>query len=296
MKLIMTASFNDTRPAWLRASEAVRGLVTAFLVVEESDRLACVDAGRYPWPEPPPVEDAVGALGPGCVGAAFPTVSRSTAASFSVYGVALLSAFTRFAELDALQKLLLRLCSQVTEDAEVMGRAEPVPWYHLFFALDVDQDGALDFAEFSAGVFELLGDAAAERVSEARMAALFRTLDLDGNGMIEWTEWMALALSCSPDLVEGPEPCYTVFRILDAASVDGTVDCTDLVPFFTAADSEAASQLVQRWQDDGIDLLAEDTRKSDEAIHSVPGLSVLNVQRALAAAVQRCPQESPNAV
>merc|ERR1712136_731460 len=74
----------------------------------------------------------------------------------------------------------------------VLNSESLVPWYELFFTLDRNQDGRLDHQEFVQGLASLLGGF--NDVHDGQLEALARALDLDCNGTIEWTEWIAAAV------------------------------------------------------------------------------------------------------
>merc|ERR1712136_240299 len=53
--------------------------------------------------------------------------------------------------------------------------------------------------------------------------------DLDCNGTIEWTEWIAAAVLAVRGLTEDQEPLSTAFRLLDRPSGEGTIGAADLL-------------------------------------------------------------------
>jgi len=114
---------------------------------------------------------------------------------------------------------LLKLCTKT------------LPWYELFFAMDTNEDGRLDYSEFVIGLGSLLGLA-----SYGKLHQVVRALDVDSSGTIDWVEWVAVALFSSQ---EGhnmePEPLRTAFRLLDRPSGDRALGAEDLSAIFSSS-------------------------------------------------------------
>jgi len=125
-----------------------------------------------------------------------------------------------------------------------MACISPVPWYDLYFALDADANGRLSMAELGDGLRALLLGQS-PTADPANLAETARGLDLDGNGDVEWAEWVALAIFSTPDLLDCDEPLEIAFRWLDGASGDGVLDAKDLVRFLPGATRKQVAQAVR---------------------------------------------------
>merc|ERR1719446_1682125 len=113
----------------------------------------------------------------------------------------------------------------------------PVPWYDIFFLLDRNHDGRIDVDEFIDGIRGLMPDCT---LHDSQLKALCQTLDTDGSGSIEWTEWVASALTSSvKDMISDVEPLRTAFRILDGLTGDDRVDVPDVLALISTPDSAA---------------------------------------------------------
>jgi len=241
-------------------------LVHCFLVVDENARLRSVEALRHPWlaPGSPPLprRAAAGAAkGPPALRESprlyFSPRAREeeSLADYATHAMALIAWVVRFAQLDALQKVALTVCAQMLSEAELLSIAAPLPWYDLFFVLDADEDGRLGLLEFVDGMQALLGSASA--VSSEHLVQLGRCLDIDGNGMIDWVEWLVVAVLSAQSLSQAAEPLSTLFRVLDRPSSDGVVGVADLLAIVhctvdgqscsSTRTREAACRVLSRW-------------------------------------------------
>lgn len=212
VRRIQGGYFEQRRVAWQNLSESAQDITHKFLIVDETKRLTCREALRHPW------VDQVSHLSPRC-----------TSLDGSPVTVALqaLAALTHFLHFGQMQQIILVACAQVVSEAEVLNSESLVPWYELFFTLDRNQDGRLDHQEFVQGLASLLGGF--NDVHDGQLEALARALDLDCNGTIEWTEWIAAAVLAVRGLTEDQEPLSTAFRLLDRPSGEGTIGAADLL-------------------------------------------------------------------
>merc|ERR1712232_526420 len=135
----------------------------------------------------------------------------------------------RFGKLDAMQQLALVACAQMTPEAETFSCKSPVPWYDMFFALDENEDGRIDFAEFVRGFRQLQGSGACGNVPDDTIDSIIRAIDLNCSGAIDWTEWVAVSLLGNCNIGIAEEPLRTAFRLLDRPSDDGTIGAVDLL-------------------------------------------------------------------
>jgi len=163
---------------------------------------------------------------------------------------------------------LLNLCSQT------------LPWYELFFAMDANEDGKLDYAEFVTGM-ECLTCA----VPNGKLMQLARMLDVDCNGTIDWVEWVAVALLSSRGNNMEPEPLRTAFRLLDRPTGDNALGAADLLSVISssAPNGVLAKRAVQN-------ILGKWGRGHDDCHHS---LDLDHVQTLLVAVNETPPGGAP---
>lgn len=228
MRRIQHGDFETRRPAWQNLTHLAQDLVRKFLVVEEAQRLSSKKALRHAWVEPGDGSSRLSSLR---ANSTLPASPRGTGGgdlgTYGIYGKTVVMLLEKFTRLDAMQQLVLIICAQTMQEADLINSQAPVPWYDLFFALDRNEDGQLGFQEFAMGLRQLLGSASI--YSDEQLDSMVRALDLDCSGQIEWIEWAAVALLATQNLVQEAEPLSTAFRLLDRPSGDGTVGAADLL-------------------------------------------------------------------
>lgn len=185
---ICRGELEQTRAPWLAISEEGKDLVRNLLVVDESLRLRAAEALRHPWMQSDPqVQTYQGPV------------------------LQLLPLLDRFQRFDSLQRWLLALAAKVESELSLQG-GRASAWCDLFLALDTDMDGQLSYREMAEG---LLGYPGSSNLNLESLLALAQAMDLDQNGVIEWTDWFAVALMDDGDALRSSEPLGTVFRLLN---------------------------------------------------------------------------------
>lgn len=221
VKRIKAGSFETKRSAWQQLSTLSQDLVRRLLVLDENQRLTCLQALKHPWlasPQRPML--AMGLADPPGVG---------------LHAPKLLELLLRMPKLQEPQRLALAVCALAATEGDTEN--PPVPWRELFLALDEDQDGRLSYAELASGLKRLTTKSALqeERIEEAAMA-----LDLDQSGFIEWTEFLVPALLGSAAISESPEPLATAFRLLDRDTHPTEIPDFDIA----AGDPKSVAQII----------------------------------------------------
>lgn len=225
---IRTGNFDTRRKVWQQVASTGQDIVRLFLVVDEKQRLTCAQALQHCWvlgtgdnggglvsldgahcssrldgvPHGP-VE--IGATPDARVEPAF--VAGHLAEHVSAVATLLL----RSPRLAVAQSVALSACALAASEADL---GPVVPWRELFLILDADQDGRLSFNELACGLRRLSQPQKID-VPDGKLEASIQAFDLDQNGFIEWTEWLAVALLGSPEAFRRPEPAGTAFRLLD---------------------------------------------------------------------------------
>eukprot|EP00927_Polykrikos_kofoidii_P039274 TRINITY_DN33697_c0_g1_i1.p1 TRINITY_DN33697_c0_g1~~TRINITY_DN33697_c0_g1_i1.p1 ORF type:complete len:908 (-),score=158.98 TRINITY_DN33697_c0_g1_i1:181-2904(-) len=244
VRRIRHGDFDKQRNVWRTLSLAATDLVNRFLVVDERKRLTSSDALRHRWVEPGTATPCQQSIPPELRGNGAPrrllsprSSRADSLANYAKYAPTLILLMTRFVHLHAMQQLALVVCAQMLPEADLLNRQLPIPWYDLFFALDADEDGRLNFTEFAAGLNFLMGSRCG--VTQEQFQALVRALDIDCSGSIDWIEWVAVALlSVAPENLD-PEPLSTAFRLLDRPSGDGRIGAVDLLAVINTTASGA---------------------------------------------------------
>jgi serine/threonine protein kinase len=145
MRRIQTGSYNQARPGWKSLSGESRDLVKAMITVEESQRLTSTEALQHPWTLIDAPNIALAHQWGDVTGAA-------------PHALKLLAHATK---LDPLQQFVMGLCSRLISEGDLLAKGVWATWYNLFFALDTNKDGQLDFGELARGLWAVLGPAVA---------------------------------------------------------------------------------------------------------------------------------------
>mmetsp|Transcript_15941 Transcript_15941/g.37724 ORF Transcript_15941/g.37724 Transcript_15941/m.37724 type:complete len:655 (-) Transcript_15941:72-2036(-) len=275
---ILAGNYERLRPGWQKCSDKAKDFVEKLLVVEEARRLDVKKALQHIWLSPSNVATPAVLL-PEQRHVSPVSEKEVSLQQLAPYAQHLLQLMTSFARLDPLQHLLLVVYAQVTPDVDLVATNMRLPWYDLFFVLDVDCDGRLGLEELADGLHKLMDLSGRASSFDVDFSEIASAVDMDENGFVDWVEWAALALVASPTLASESEPLRSVFRMLDRPSGDGTITVVDLLALlsdskgYTHMPQEEARQMLTKWS-------------SPDA--PVPCLMLHDAQRALQAAAQEC--------
>mmetsp|Transcript_45093 Transcript_45093/g.134762 ORF Transcript_45093/g.134762 Transcript_45093/m.134762 type:complete len:714 (-) Transcript_45093:155-2296(-) len=301
---IQAGDYDQLREAWRALSTSAQDLIRRLLVVDETNRMTCVEALRHPWVDlglsgvlqPASREPwRVRASPRGPIPASMVSSKEPGVIMDTDGGMALLRLLWRFSQLDALQQLFLVVCAQMTSEEELLQCKDPIPWYDLFFALDANEDGRLDFREFAHGLGHVLDFPCAEE----HLDSLARAVDLDCSGALDWVEWVAVwLLSRQEKMCKEHEPLRTAFRLLDRPSGDSMIGAADLLAVVSAGTDmglpgrygrEVAHQILGKWATsspsagapiDATKKVKSKGRKQESQVWT-PSLGMNEVRRAL---------------
>lgn len=164
----------------------------------------------------------------------------------------------------------------------------------VFLELDTTGDGVLSLDEVKTGFKRILGEQCPE---SSKIEELFRAIDLDASGKIDYTEFCAAGMSERTSLQD--EALWAAFRTLDHGGVSGRITSDDLTSVLAEADvqrhfsvqtcGEVAREVMRRFDTDddgGIDFyefrklmlgqssgsLPPDDPKDVEAVYEVHGV------------------------
>jgi len=216
MRRIQMGAYNQARPGWKTVSSGSRDLVKRLITVEEPLRMSTFDAMRHYWlvghpangngegsdendpksqpREPDPLEN----------------LTESAADALRILSQAEL--------LDPLQRFVVSLCARLTGEGEMLRQSVWPIWYNLFYTLDSNKDGLLDFAELARGMWAVLG--ATARPNAAQLGAMVRAIDLNLSGAVEWNEWAAAALISTQNFSCKDELLATALRLIRRSTDD----------------------------------------------------------------------------
>lgn len=207
MRRIQMGAYNQARPGWKAMSSGSRDLVKKLITVEEISRITSWDALKHSWLAKDPT--ANGNRNSPRDGASSEDDAED-AGNEALRGLAdsaydELRMLSQATTLDPLQRFVLGLCARLTCEADLLAKSLWTTWYHLFFTLDMNKDGVVDFAEIARGMWTVMGPTAG--LSAGKLGNMVRAVDLNASGSIEWSEWAAAAMmstnsfSCKDELL-----------------------------------------------------------------------------------------------
>ncbi|CAI7838980.1 unnamed protein product [Closterium sp. NIES-54] len=124
-----------------------------------------------------------------------PWVREGGVATDTPLAPAVIMRLKRFAAMNRLKRLTLKLIASRVSDAEAMGLRE------MFKAMDGDGSGTISLAELRDGV-ERLGDTVPKEQLRQMMAAVGFTADVDSSGSIDYNEFLAATMRVSRETRE----------------------------------------------------------------------------------------------
>jgi Ca2+-binding EF-hand superfamily protein len=105
----------------------------------------------------------------------------------------------------------------------------------VFQNLDANHDGTLDMEELRNGMAKIYG---MDSEQAQNVAAMFTRLDLDENGMVDYTEFMVAALS--DKMLEQEHILWTAFKSFDVHGDDGKITKEDIKEVLSKANVREA--------------------------------------------------------
>lgn len=172
--------------------------------------------------------------------------------------------------------------------------------HQVFSSLDQNGDGVLELHEVKAGFAKLFG----EDSQEVRdVEEMFKRLDLDGSGTIDYTEFCAAGIGEQMSMQE--HVLWAAFKTFDVNDDDGTISVDEIMQVLQRADvnkvwsksvcEEVAREIVSNADKDGngtidfdewLQLMRESSRRVASNESEVPG-----VERQLAEDLERAGQQ-----
>jgi calcium-dependent protein kinase len=134
-----------------------------------------------------------------------------------------------------LKKAALTYLASRTNDADVSEEMQ------IFFKLDKNRDGYITLKELKEGMKEL------ENVEE--LAAILEGVDVDHNGAINYTEFIAATLDQN-SYVNEQKRIKDAFKVFDKDG-DGVIDAEEIKAAFNIDDNEALMNIIKECDHDG---------------------------------------------
>lgn len=188
---IKDGNFATQRASWQSVSHKGQDIVRRFLVLDEAQRLKCSQALEHIWLSDMP--------------------SPSAEEGLQALAMTALRLVNQLESLQEPQRLTLIACAMAATEADLQ---RPSAWRSLFLALDQDMDGRLCIEEFCSGLRKMSGIPFSE-VSEEQLMTAAQAADMDGNGAIDWGEWLAIGLLGLEELSKQEVIVTTAHRLLD---------------------------------------------------------------------------------
>jgi calcium-dependent protein kinase len=192
---IRLGRFSLATPLWEPISTHVKGLLRGLMEMKPESRLTAHFALKHPW------VCACDTVEPNS-DLSIPSVS-SIREGFAAYGTK-----------GQLAQVALRVCARQLDEHKLAGIQR------AFARMDKDGDGRVSPEELEAGF-----RAAGTHISRADLMALVNAVDANGNGVIDYTEFLAATLEQEAHLQE--DICRKSFQVFDLDG-NGTISSEEL--------------------------------------------------------------------
>lgn len=223
-----SGDFSMEAAEWQTISQPAKDLIRQLLVVDPLQRLSAAKVLEHPWVTTGSLEEE--------------TVPAQVAVRLK-----------RYQSTSYFRRILLMVV------ARQLGANDLPEIYSAFKAMDTNGDGSLSLEEFRRSLSNGEGSSSPEvPVAETTdLSDLFETLDADGSGAIDYSEFMAAAIDRKIFFRE--DLCLQVFGALDR-DASGTISIQELFQLLKAADPEdllgnelrdEVMELLDRYDSDG---------------------------------------------
>jgi calcium-dependent protein kinase len=187
---VQSCSYSYDEPCWAAVSDDAKDLISRILVLNYGNRLTASNVLQHSWIE---------------------KLSARPSAPLAYETLARLHSFNASDRFK--RAAMTALAQQLQEDS--IRRLQIV-----FQTIDADSDGCLSMEELAAG----LKQAGVEFAGEIHQA--FQSVDSDGSGMIDYTEFLAATLD--EKQISQEAACWAAFRVFDVDG-DGKITKSELV-------------------------------------------------------------------
>ncbi|XP_073301831.1 calcium-dependent protein kinase 1-like [Primulina huaijiensis] len=163
---------------WPSISSSAKDLVKKMLQADPKDRLTAVEVLNHPW------------------------MREDGDASDKPLDIAVLSRMKQFRAMNKLKKVALKVIAENLSEEEIIGLKA------MFKSMDTDNSGTITFEELKAGLPKL-----GTKLSESEVRQLMDAADVDGNGTIDYIEFITATMHMNR--VEREDHLYKAFEYFD---------------------------------------------------------------------------------
>lgn len=163
---------------WPSISESAKDLIRKMLTMDPKKRLTSAQVLEHPW------------------------MREGGEASDKPIDSAVLSRLKQFRAMNKLKKLALKVIAENLSEEEIKGLKA------MFTNMDTDKSGTITYEELKAGLARL-----GSKLSEAEVKQLMQAADVDGNGTIDYIEFISATMHRYR--LERDEHLYKAFQYFD---------------------------------------------------------------------------------
>ncbi|XP_048555752.1 calcium-dependent protein kinase 19-like [Triticum urartu] len=162
---------------WPSISESAKDLVRKMLAQDPKKRISSAQVLQHPW-------------------------LREGEASDKPIDSAVLSRMKQFRAMNKLKKMALKVIASNLNEEEIKGLKQ------MFMNMDTDNSGTITYEELKAGLAKL-----GSKLSEAEVKQLMDAADVDGNGSIDYVEFITATMHRHK--LERDEHLFKAFQYFD---------------------------------------------------------------------------------
>ncbi|CAL9187735.1 unnamed protein product [Musa hybrid cultivar] len=165
---------------WPSISPGAKELIKKMLRADPKERLTAAEILNYPW-------------------------MKEDGAPDKPLDLTVMNRMKQFRAMNKLKKVALKVIAESLSEDEIMGLKE------MFKSIDTDNSGTITFEELKAGLPKLgnLGI----KISESEVRQLMEAADVDGNGSIDYIEFITATMHMNR--VEREDHLYKAFEYFD---------------------------------------------------------------------------------
>ncbi|KAK0587569.1 hypothetical protein LWI29_025015 [Acer saccharum] len=163
---------------WPSISSSAKDLVKKMMCADPKERLSAVEVLNHPW------------------------MRGGGDGSDKPLDIAILTRMKQFRAMNKLKKVALKVIAENLSEEEIMGLKE------MFKSMDNDNSGMITSEELKAGLPKL-----GTRLSESEIRQLMEAADVDGNGTIDYIEFITATMHMNR--MEREEHLYKAFEYFD---------------------------------------------------------------------------------
>eukprot|EP01018_Ginkgo_biloba_P037830 Gb_11259 [translate_table: standard] len=163
---------------WPSISSSAKDLVQKMLKSNPKERLSALQVLNHPW------------------------IREDGEAPDTPIDNAVLTRMKQFRAMNKLKKVALKVIAENLSEEEIMGLKE------MFKSMDTDSSGTITFEELKAGLAKQ-----GSKISESEVRQLMEAADVDGNGTIDYIEFITATMHMNR--MEREDHLYTAFQYFD---------------------------------------------------------------------------------